>query len=149
MVIAALAAITITGCDAGRSPLPCNCPNLIQAMDSVDWAPDKPVASSDEAMSESGVLDLGRSYSGFGEPSDAENRVETVRAALEEAGLGIETGEEVIGRKGDLEVRVWAGNDGSGGGLFLVRVLYDGEDSPEIAELLAPVGPALEALDSP
>ena len=149
MVIAATAAITLTGCDRGLSPLPCNCPNLIQAMDSVDWAPDKPVASSDEAMSESGVSDVGRSYSGFGEPSDAESRVETVRAALDEAGFGIETGEEVIGRKGDLEVRVWAGNDGSGGGLFLVRVLYVGEDSPEIAELLAPVGQALETIDSP
>jgi len=30
-----------------------------------------------------------------------------------------------------------------------VNVRYDGEDSPEVAELLAPVGQALEAVDSP
>ena len=99
---------------------------------------------------------LGRNFvfTGYEDRGAAQDRVDVITLALEESEFKIEVNNDglITARDHELVLDVYATTDrdtGGGAAKLHVNVRYDGEDSPEIAELLAPVGPALEALDSP
>ena len=154
MLIAATAAITLTGCDRGLSPLPCNCPNLTRATDAIEWAPTAQAQPVAEARSESGVLGRNLVFTGYEDRGAAQDRVDVITLALEESEFKIEVNNDglITARDHELVLDVYATTDrdtGGGAAKLHVNVRYDGEDSPEIAELLAPVGHALETIDGP
>lgn len=155
MVIVAVAAVTLTGCDAALdAPLPCDCPNLIQATNSVNWALEASPASDTTSRSDSGRVARMLVFSGYEDLASAQERVDIITLALEQAEFEIDvtnTG-QVTARSDTLTMTVFASIDSDAGGgaeKLVVRAVYDGGDDPEIAELLAPVGEALETLDNP
>jgi hypothetical protein len=140
------AAVVLTGCDRVLCIPPRDCPYLEEAIDSVAWAPGKPLVAQGSGSGDGGI-EVSRRFGGFADLAEAEGRAAVIRAALETAGFEVEVSNQgvAVATLGRLRIRVFAlsgESDDAEADLF-VAVGYEGSDSPKVVELLDPVRRAL------
>lgn len=144
-VIALLGSIALLlgACDEGMTPPPCQCPNLEEAFDSIDWAPGLEVVEEGSAEGPDG-LEVGASWS---VPLGGQPPLDRLVDALLATGFSIQQNPTgvITATLDSLKVTAWmAPPSGELPADFHARVAYDGEDSPSIAEHLEPLREALE-----
>jgi hypothetical protein len=149
LLILALLAVLVTGCvfpgdDSGLSPPPCDCPHFEAAVASINWAPDTQLDERFSGSARNGGLFVNRTFRG--PTADAEVLVDRLRRAAISAGFAVtrDEGDLIEMSSADLTVEANTFGSGDSGEGIAVRVIYDGEDSPEVAELLEPLRSALE-----
>jgi hypothetical protein len=137
--------VSVVGaCDFGMEPLPCDCPELENAVMEVDWAPSLAIRSTESGRD--GSLEVVVTYDGEGHDGDAlESRVVQ---AMDLSGYEVSelSGGGMQGRYQDLTVWVSQSSELNSDTRDLrIAVKFDGADGPEVREQLAPLRSQLDA----
>jgi hypothetical protein len=147
LLLALLAALLVTGCvfpgdDSGLSPPPCNCPNFETAVDSINWAPGTEPQNASSASTER--LFAVRPFRG--DEADPDWLLNRIRQGAIDSGFDLirDEGNRIELTAGRLALNVIAAERRDLPKGITVTVEFDGEDSPEVAELLEPLRLALE-----
>ena len=137
--------VTLTGCDWGREPAPCDCPEFEEAVDSVNWAPgltDNPIGT--EAAGGDGEWVVQRVWV----TEESEHLLDRLEAALNQVGFDVDSSESrrLTATSGSLTV--WAGSNESVGEIeeeFFVRATVPKGESGEAYEHMTELADVLSA----
>lgn len=137
--------VTIAGCDWGREPAPCDCPEFEDAVDSINWAPGgatNPIGT--EAAAGEGEWVVQRVWVA----EESEHLLDRLEAALNVVGFDVDDSESrrLTATSGSLTI--WAGSNESVGENeeeFFVRATLPKGGSGEAYEYMSDLAVVLSA----
>lgn len=134
-VLTLLVAILVSACDQGREPPPCDCPNLEDAVDAINWAPGLDRESIESGRDPDNPV-VTQVWSAAG--VDPGSQLERITEALTGAGFSITDADSgTVAQNGRLTVGV--GTNQADPLELWVRATWSGDDSPAVADLLEPL----------
>lgn len=142
VLVVVVAGFTFPGDDRGLvEPPPCNCPHLAEAVDSINWAPGFHLGTSEGWRVADGLL-VQRSFRGAG--ADPAQLLDRIRQGMVDTGFVLVDDEDERVEFSLRGLNIEASVGGLPRDIIAVRVLYDGEDLPEVANLVKPLHAALQ-----
>lgn len=105
-----IVSVTLTGCDWGREPAPCDCSEFEDAVDSINWAPgltSHPIGTESAGGESEWVVQR------VWVTEESEHLLDRLEAALNEVGFDVDSSESQRLTATSGSLTIWAGSNDS------------------------------------